>query len=42
MTGILGYYLVTIQGCYMRIQNYHKIEYNRNSIKKFYKSSTFG
>ncbi|CAD8190996.1 unnamed protein product [Paramecium octaurelia] len=34
MTGILGYYLVTIQGCYMRISQYEKFEQVRKTIKK--------
>ncbi|CAD8125724.1 unnamed protein product [Paramecium sonneborni] len=34
MTGILGYYLVTTQGCYMRICQYGKYEEGSNTIQK--------
>ncbi|CAD8125280.1 unnamed protein product [Paramecium sonneborni] len=34
MTGVLGYYLVTIQGCYMRICQYEKFEQARKTIQK--------
>ncbi|CAD8074407.1 unnamed protein product [Paramecium primaurelia] len=33
MTGILGYYLVTIQGCYQRISQYEKFQQVRQTLE---------